>query len=63
MIQNNNVNYKFLTKQQLVDSLSDVPDGSLISTNNVGNLCVTNSDHRYIGYIDTLTTGSFESNN
>jgi len=62
MISNDNVGYKYLSPNQLTQALNKVPEGSMISVNGVGNLCVADNNNIYIGYIDFFDTGDFIPN-
>lgn len=62
VIQSNSVGYKYLNPDQLTQVLTKVPKDAMISVNSVGNMCVTDHNNIYIGYIDFLGTGEFVSN-
>jgi hypothetical protein len=46
---------KRVTKEQLIEALSRIPDGYIVEVNTVGNLMITNPKGCYMGFVDFLT--------
>ena len=55
------LDYKYLTKEQLLKVLESVPNGSYISPNTVGNMLVETGEGAYLGFIDFLFEGTYET--
>jgi hypothetical protein len=51
---------KYLTKESLMEVLNNVPDGSHLYCNAVGNIAVCNEEEVSIGFIDFLFAGKYE---
>jgi len=56
---------KFLPKDNLLKVINQIPEGSFVTVNAVGNLAIVNRDKnnelQFIGFIDFLGEGEFNA--
>ena len=51
---------KVLEVRRLSDLLDQLPEGTKVCTNNVGNLCILSAEGQHLGFIDFVSHGEIE---